>query len=170
MKSGATKETTRVGITAGAFDLCHAGHMLMFKEAKAVCDHLIVLLHDDPSVAPAEYRGKKKNVPIMSIDERKIILEAIKYIDQVITYNTEEDLYRLLVELKPDVRIIGADWKDKQFTGHDLPMEVHFNSRGHTFSTSELRERIHKAEQAKSMSAMQDSLGNTSVKSPQDTA
>jgi glycerol-3-phosphate cytidylyltransferase len=166
MKSAVKK----VGITAGAFDLCHAGHMLMFKEAKAVCDHLIVLLHDDPSVAPAEYRGKKKNVPIMSIDERKIILEAVKYIDQVITYNTEEDLHRLLVELKPDVRIIGADWKDKKFTGHELPMEVHFNSRGHNFSTSELRERIHKAEQSKVSHAMQQSMSQSSTSSAEQNA
>lgn len=130
------------GITAGAFDLCHVGHMLVFKEAKEVCDYLIVLLHDDPSVAPKEYRGKKKNVPIMSLEERKIILESIKYIDEVITYQTEEDLHRLLVELKPDVRIIGEDWKGKQFTGHELPIKMFYNSRNHGYSTSELRRRI----------------------------
>ena len=84
------QKNKKTGVTAGAFDLCHAGHFLVFKEAKDVCDYLIVLLHDDPSVAPAEYRGKKKNVPIMSLEERMIILEGIKYVDRIITYQTEE--------------------------------------------------------------------------------
>jgi glycerol-3-phosphate cytidylyltransferase len=143
------KKRIRVGLTAGAMDLCHAGHILMLKEAKKVCDYLIVLLHMDPSVAPAEYRGKKKNTPIMSFEERKIILEAIKYVDEVIPYETEEDLLNLLIKIKPDVRIIGADWKGKQFTGWDLPIKVYFNSRGHSFSTTELRKRIYEAEKAK---------------------
>src|SRR5215510_3731261 len=139
----------RVGLTAGAMDLCHAGHILMLKEAKKVCDYLIVLLHVDPSVAPAEYRGKKKNAPIMSFEERKIILEAIKYVDEVVPYGTEEDLLDLLIKIKPDVRVIGADWKGKQYTGWDLPIEVYFNSRNHSFSTTELRKRIYEAEKAK---------------------
>lgn len=139
----------KTGVTAGAFDLCHAGHFLAFKEAKDVCDHLIVLLHDDPSVAPAAYRGKKKNVPIMSLAERRIILEGIRYIDEIRVYRTEEDLYALLVEIDPDVRIIGADWKGKRFTGHDLPIDIHFNERDHSYSTSELRERVYAAEHAK---------------------
>ena len=147
------QKNKKTGVTAGAFDLCHAGHFLVFKEAKDVCDHLIVLLHDDPSVAPAEYRGKKKNVPIMSLEERRIILEGIKYVDEIITYQTEEDLYRLLVELQPDVRIIGADWERKQFTGHDLPIEIHFNSRNHPYSTTQLRERVYAAEYEKQAGA-----------------
>ena len=140
------KEGKKVGFTAGAFDLCHAGHMLVFKEAKDVCEYLIVALQEDPSQTPADYRGKKKNKPIMSLEERRIILEGIKYIDEIVTYNTEEELYNLLVSLMPDVRIIGADWKGKQFTGHDLPIEVYYNSRGHNFSTTALRERIYEAE------------------------
>jgi glycerol-3-phosphate cytidylyltransferase len=138
-----------VGVTAGAMDLCHAGHILMLREAKSVCDRLIVLLHVDPSVAPAEYRGKKKNVPIMSFEERKIILEAIKYVDEVIPYETEDDLLNLLIKIKPDIRIVGADWKGKQYTGWDLPIQMYFNSRNHTFSTTELRKRIYEAEKAK---------------------
>ena len=136
------KEGKKVGFTAGAFDLCHAGHMLVFKEAKIVCDYLIVGLQNDPSDTPAEYRGKKKNRPVMSIEERKIILEGIRYIDEVVVYDTEEDLYRLLTEINPDIRIIGADWKGKKYTGWDLPIEMYFNSRDHTFSTSALRERV----------------------------
>jgi len=116
--------------------------MLMFKEAKEHCDYLVVGLQDDPSVTEAEYRGKKKNKPIMSLAERRIILEGIRYIDEIAVYRTEEDLYELLKKIKPDVRIIGADWKGKEFTGHDLPMEVYYNSREHGFSTTELRRRI----------------------------
>lgn len=134
------------GITFGAFDLCHAGHMAMFKEAKEQCDYLIVGLQADPSETPAEYRGKQKKKPIMSLEERKIILEGIRYIDEIVTYKTEEDLYRLLQQLKPDIRIIGADWEGKKFTGWDLPMAVYYNTRNHGFSTSELRKRVYEAE------------------------
>ncbi len=143
------KKGKRVGVTASAFDLCHAGHVLMLKEAKRVCDYLIVLLHEDPSVAPASYRGKKKNKPIMSLEERTIVLNGIKYVDEIIPYKTEADLYRLLVRLKPDVRIIGADWKGKEYTGKDLPIKMYFNSRNHGYSSSELRERIYKMEKRK---------------------
>lgn len=143
------KDGKRVGFTAGAFDLCHAGHILVFREAKSVCDYLIVALQDDPSQTPAAYRGKKKNKPIMSLEERKIILESVKYVDEIHVYNTEEELLELLKTLKPDVRIIGQDWKGKLFTGHDLPIEVYYNSRGHTFSTTALRERVYEAEVAK---------------------
>lgn len=144
----AMRDGKKVGITAGAFDLCHAGHMLVFKEAKEVCDYLIVALQDDPSATDASYRGKKKNKPVMSVEERRIILEGIKYIDEIVTYSSEEDLYKLLIELKPDIRIIGADWKGKPYTGHDLPIEMYFNSRGHNYSTTALRERVYLAEKA----------------------
>lgn len=141
-----TKDGKKVGFTAGAFDLCHAGHMLVFKEAKTVCDYLIIGLQEDPSHTPADYRGKKKNTPIMSLEERRIILESVRYVDEIRIYNSEQELYDLLVEIKPDVRIIGADWKDKEYTGKDLPIEMYFNSRGHNFSTTALRERIYEAE------------------------
>ncbi len=144
--SSVMKDGKKVGITAGAFDLCHAGHMLVFKEAKTVCDYLIVALQEDPSHTPAGYRGKKKNTPVMSLEERRIILEGVRYIDEIVVYNTEEELYDLLTNLKPDIRIIGADWKDKEYTGRDLPIEMYFNSRGHQFSTTALRERIYEAE------------------------
>lgn len=136
----------KIGFTCGAFDLCHAGHMLVFKEAKTLCDYLIVFLQDDPSVDRASYRGKPKNKPVMSLEERKIILEGIKYIDEIITYTTEDDLYGKLKNLKADTRIIGADWKGKKFTGWDLPFEVYYNSRSHNFSTTALRDRVYLAE------------------------
>lgn len=116
----------------------------MFKEAKKKCTHLTVLLQEDPSIDRPE-----KNKPIMTLKERKIILSGITYIDKVLVYRTEKDLYALLKKIKPDVRIIGADWKGKLYTGHDLPIKMYFNSRGHSYSSSELRQRIHRAESAK---------------------
>lgn len=129
------------GVTAGAFDLCHAGHMLMFKEAKKKCQHLTVFLQEDPSLDRPD-----KNKPIMSLAERKIILESVQYIDAVRVYKTEADLYKLLKKYKPDIRIIGADWKGKPFTGHDLQIPLYFNKRGHAFSSTELRARVAAAE------------------------
>ena len=139
------KDGKKVGVTVGAFDLCHAGHVLMFKEAKEVCDYLIVGLHSDPTIDRPE-----KNKPIMSLKERKIILEGIKYIDEIFEYDTEAQLHDILKENKQgfDIRIIGADWKGKPYTGHDLPIEMYFNTRDHGFSTTELRRRIYEAEKA----------------------
>ncbi|MFA6463513.1 MAG: adenylyltransferase/cytidyltransferase family protein [Candidatus Paceibacterota bacterium] len=137
------------GITVGAFDLCHAGHFLVFKEAKENCDHLIVGLQEDPSITDKNYRGKKKNKPIMSLKERQIVLEGIKYIDEIFTYTSEEDLFDKLQKIKYDIRFIGEDWKGKKYTGHDLPHKIFYNKRDHGYSTTELRDRIHKAEKAK---------------------
>ena len=138
------RDGKRVGFTAGAFDLCHAGHMLMFEEAKTVCDYLIVGLHSDPTLD----RPDTKNKPIMSVYEREVILRGIKYIDEIVHYNTEAELYDLLKENKMgiDVRVLGVEYKGKPFTGHDLPMEVYFNSRDHGYSTTELRKRVYEAE------------------------
>ena len=130
------------GITFGAFDLPHAGHCLMLEEAKKQCDWLIVGLQNDPSETPSEYRGKKKNKPIQRLDERYIQLKANRYVDEIVTYNSEEDLLQLLIEIKPDIRIIGADWEGKKFTGWELPMKIYYNSRNHSYSTTELRERV----------------------------
>ena len=134
------------GFTAGAFDLCHAGHMLVFKECKKVCDYLIVGLQTDPSIDRPE-----KNKPVMSLEERKIILESVKYVDEIVVYETENDLYNVLKENKLgiDIRIVGADWKGKEFTGYDLPIPTYFNTREHSFSTTELRKRIYEQEKAK---------------------
>jgi glycerol-3-phosphate cytidylyltransferase len=131
------------GFTCGAFDLCHAGHMLMFKECKEFCDYLVVGLQIDPSVD-----RKNKNKPVQTLEERRIQLEAVRYIDEIITYSTEEDLYEILKknEHAIDVRIIGADWKDKPFTGYDLPLDVVFNTRTHSYSSSDLRRRVSEAE------------------------
>lgn len=115
----------------------------MFKECKEYCDYLIVGLQTDPSLDRPD-----KNKPILSLEERRIMLEGIKYIDEVITYEREADLYNLLKEnkLAIDVRIVGADWKGKPFTGHDLPMKVVFNTRDHGYSTSDIRKRVCRVE------------------------
>lgn len=128
-----------IGFTCGAFDLTHAGHYLMFQEIKKKCDYLIVGLHIDPSLD-----RKDKNKPIQSLKERMIQLKACKYIDKIITYNTEVGLYKLLKKLKPDVRFMGADWKGKPNYARDrLPeMKVVYNSRNHNYSTTNLRRRI----------------------------
>jgi glycerol-3-phosphate cytidylyltransferase len=130
------------GFTCGSFDLVHAGHMMMFKECKEHCDRLTVFLQIDPSLDRPD-----KHQPIMSVGERITILEGVRFIDEIVTYRTEKELYDLLEKLPPDtIRIIGEDWRGKKFTGWDLPFPVVFNSRGHHYSTSELRERIYRAE------------------------
>ena len=142
------KKKYKVGFTCGAFDLCHAGHMLMFRDCKKICECLIVGLQIDPSLKiDASYRNKIKNSPIMSIEERRIILEGIKYVDEIVEYATEADLRELLKNLKFDVRILGADWKGKKYTGWDLKhYDVCFNERDHNYSTTELRHRVFEAE------------------------
>lgn len=130
----------KIGFTCSAFDLLHAGHILMLQEAKTQCDYLIVGLQIDPSIDRPE-----KNAPIQSITERYIQLKAVKYVDEIIPYATEDDLKNLLLALPIDIRFLGEEYKDKIFTGRDIPNHLSickFNSRRHKFSTSELRMRI----------------------------
>lgn len=127
----------KIGFTCGAFDLTHYGHVLMFEECKQACDYLIVGVQSDPSID-----RPNKNKPIQSLEERVGMVKAIRWVDKVVTYGTEADLIELLKKLKPDIRILGADWKGKQFTGYDLDMEFYFNSRDHGFSSSDMRKRI----------------------------
>ena len=135
-----------IGITFGSFDLFHTGHMLMIEEARTQCDYLIVGLQTDPTLD----RPDTKNKPIQSIFERFMQLRTNKFIDEIIVYETEQDLYNLLLSIKYDKRFIGADWKGKEFTGHDVPgHEIVYNSRNHGFSTSNLRARVFKAENDK---------------------
>ena len=136
------KKKSIIGFTCGAFDLTHAGHYMMFEECRAQCDVLVVGLQTDPSVDRSS-----KNTPVQTLKERKIQLQACKYVDKIIVYKTESDLVKLLKKLKPDIRFIGADWKGKNYTGKELPIRVVFNSRNHQYSTSNLRKRIVKASQ-----------------------
>ena len=129
-----------IGFTCGALDLLHVGHLLMLKECKAQCDILVVGLHTDPTLD-----RPWKNKPVETVEERMIRLQGCKYVDKILTYDTEADLINLLKELKPDVRFVGEDWRGKNFTGHDLPIRIIFNSREHDFSSSNLRMRIKNA-------------------------
>ena len=133
------------GITFGAFDLFHAGHILMLQEAKTVCDYLIVCIQTDPSID-----RKLKNSPVQSITEREIQVTACRYVDEVLVYETENDLLQILEETEWDIRILGDEYKDKDFTGRDLYLDkCYFNKRPHSFSSSELRLRVTKKETAR---------------------
>lgn len=137
-----------VGFTASAFDLLHAGHISMLADAKHQCDYLIVALQNDPT-----QDRPTKNKPIQSIVERFIQLKAVRYVDEVMVYNTEKDLEDLLLMLPVDIRILGEEYKDSNFTGKDIcvsrGIELHFNKRRHSFSTSDLRKRVGQAESDK---------------------
>ena len=126
-----------VGITAGAFDLFHAGHMLMLKDASNQCDHLIVALQTDPSID-----RKEKNKTVQSMYERFVQLDACKYVDEIIPYETEDDLYALIMNNNIDLRIIGNEYRNKDFTAREIGIEIYYNVRNHQWSTTELRERI----------------------------
>jgi len=128
----------RVGFTCSTFDLFHAGHVMMLKEAKTQCDHLIVGMQMDPTID----RPGVKNKPVQTVLERFIQLQACRYVDEIIPYATEKELVDILTSYPIDVRIIGEEYRDKQYTGFNLPLSVYFNSRQHSFSTTELRQRV----------------------------
>jgi glycerol-3-phosphate cytidylyltransferase len=130
------------GLVASAFDLFHTGHMLMLADAKTHCDYLIAGLQIDPSVTDDSYRGKKKERPVLTLVERKIILEGVKYIDEIFVYADEPDLLKVIKELGPHIRILGSDWEGKIVTGQEYATEVYYHRRDHDYSTTSLRERI----------------------------
>ena len=131
----------KVGFTASTFDLLHAGHIAMLREAKSVCDYLICGLQVDPT-----FDRPKKNQPVQSIVERQAQLAAIKYVDEVIIYCTESDLCDIINMYPIDVRILGEEYRDKDFTGKDecrkCGIQLYFNKRDHRFSSSDLRKRV----------------------------
>ena len=131
----------RVGLTASTFDLLHAGHIMMLREAKSQCDWLIAALQVDPS-----YDRKEKNSPIQTIVERQAQLEAVKYVDEVIIYCTEADLLDIINMYPINVRILGEEYRTKDFTGKEIcksrDIQIYFNKRDHRFSTTDLRKRV----------------------------
>ena len=139
----------KVGFTCSTFDLLHAGHILMLAEAKTKCDHLIVAVQTDPTID----RPDTKNKPVQSIIERFVQLSAVKYVDDIIVYQTERDLEDMLMILPINVRIVGEEYKDKPLTGRDIcekrGIEIYYNSRTHRFSSSELRHRTYQSEMTK---------------------
>lgn len=132
----------KIGFTCGTFDLLHPGHIAMLKDCKSQCDKLIVGLHTDPTID----RPETKNKPIQTTFERYLQLEAIKYVDQIIPYDTEADLSNLLGVLDIDIRFVGEDHINDQITGQlvcdQRGVMIIFNERNHDWSSSELRERI----------------------------
>ena len=134
----------KVGFTCSCFDLFHAGHIMMLKEAKSQCDYLIVGLQTDPTIDRPE-----KNKPIQSVFERFVQLQACKYVDEVIPYSTEKELVDILLSYPINVRILGEEYANKPFTGAEIDMEFYFNKRRHSFSTTELRQRVVNAEDLK---------------------
>jgi len=135
----------KVGFTCSTFDLFHAGHVLMLKEAATQCQWLIVGLQTDPTIDRPE-----KNKPVQSVFERFVQLEGCKYVDEIVVYETEKDLLDILSSYPIDVRILGKEYADKAFTGRHLKhIDLYYNSREHSFSTTELRNRIREAEERK---------------------
>lgn len=126
----------KYGILAGAFDIIHPGYIEMFKKAKLSCNHLTVALHEDPSLE------NNKVIPVHSVYERKNILLSIKYIDDVFIYKTENDLYKILSSGGFDIRFLGEDYLDKDFTGKDLDIPIYWIKRNHNYSTSDLKRKI----------------------------
>jgi len=138
----------RIGFTASQFDMLHAGHVAMLSEAKNHCDYLIAGLQNN-----ASWDRPEKNAPIQSIVERQIQLAATRYVDEIVVYNTEKDLEDILLTLPIDVRILGVEYQDKEFTGRDIcnkrNIKLIYNTRDHSFSSSSLRKRVAEAERQK---------------------
>jgi len=136
----------KVGIVFSAFDLLHAGHIGMLREARANCDYLIVGLQTDPTID----RPIEKNKPVQTLVERYAQLNALKFVDEIVPYQTEEDVIDILELFQIDVRFLGEEYREKEFTGKDVcrkrGIELHFNKRDHRFSTSGLRKRVAQAE------------------------
>ena len=139
----------KIGITFSTFDMLHAGHIAMLSEAKNHCDYLIAGLQTDPTLD----RPDTKNKPIQSIVERQIQLSACRYVDEVVVYQTEQDLIDLLLILPLDVRILGVEYENKSFSGdaecYQRKIQLVFNGRDHSFSSSSLRKRVAEAEAQK---------------------
>jgi glycerol-3-phosphate cytidylyltransferase len=138
----------KIGIVFSQFDILHAGHIAMLSEAKNHCDYLIAGLQNN-----AQWDRPDKNAPIQSIVERQISLSAVRFVDEIVVYNTEKDLEDILLTLPVDVRILGVEYMEKDFTGRAIcekrKIELIFNSRDHSFSSSSLRKRVAEAEKNK---------------------
>jgi glycerol-3-phosphate cytidylyltransferase len=144
-------EGKKIGIVFSTFDLLHAGHIAMLAEVKNHCDYLIAGLQTDPTID----RPDSKNPPVQSIVERQITLSATRYVDEIVVYQTEKDLEDILLTLPIDVRILGVEYQNQEFTGRDIcydrGIEIVFNSRDHSFSSSSLRKRVVQAEVEKGL-------------------
>ena len=131
------KKNQIIGVIAGAFDVIHPGYIYLFNECKQHCDHFLLLLHEDPSIERSE-----KMKPILGIKERKLILSSLRQIDEIITYKTEDDLLKILKNRKIDIRFQGDDYKEKNYTGQDLDIPIHFLDRSHGWSTTKFKKLL----------------------------
>jgi glycerol-3-phosphate cytidylyltransferase len=131
-------DNVKIGFVASSYDMFHAGHIMMLKEAKTQCNYLIVGLQTDPTID----RPDTKNKPVQSLFERFVQLQACKYIDEIVPYTTEKELLDILLSYHIDIRIIGEEYKDVHFTGKELDIPIYYNKRKHSFSTTELRKRV----------------------------
>lgn len=127
------------GIVAGNFDVIHPGYIDMFRECSETCDEFIVLLHTDPSME----RPNEKLKPILSIEDRFKILFSLRYVSNVYTYTYETELVELIKTVQPDVRFLGNDYKEKNYTGMELEIPIHFINRDHGWSTTKFKKFIH---------------------------
>ena len=136
------RDRGKIGFTCSTFDLLHAGHITMLEEARRQCDFLVVGLQNDPTLD----RPDTKNSPVQSLVERQIQLSAVKYVDEIIVYNTEQDLCDLLLTLPIDIRILGVEYEHTEFTGKEIcknrDIICYFNKRDHSFSSTSLRKRV----------------------------
>jgi glycerol-3-phosphate cytidylyltransferase len=151
----------KIGITCSTFDLFHAGHVIMLEEAKRQCDYLIAAIQVDPTLD-----RQTKNKPVQSIIERQIQVSACKHVDEIIVYSTEKELEDIFMALPIDVRILGEEYKDTDYTGKEICMkrgiELYFNKRDHFFSSSDLRQRVFDAEAKKRGAQWQEKSSNAS--------
>ena len=130
----------KVGFACGVFDLFHAGHVLMLQECKEHCDYLIVALNKAENINPTINPDKKP--PLFNISERKLIMSSCKYVDEVLEYNSEEELLDILKTKKIDVRFLGEDYKGRQITGGDLNIAIYYTNRGHGLSTNYYKNKL----------------------------
>jgi glycerol-3-phosphate cytidylyltransferase len=131
------KQNKITGLVAGCFDIIHPGYIWLFKDAKTVCNHLIVALHNDPSTERSH-----KFKPVNTIEDRKLILSSIKYIDEIVVYDNEDELQKLIQDIKPNYRILGSDYIGKQITGNIPDIKIHYHNRNHDWSYSSFRKKL----------------------------
>lgn len=135
----------KIGFACGVFDLYHAGHAIMLRECKENCDYLIVALNRADNIDYSINPNKKK--PIFSLEERKLVMESCKFVDEVLVYGSEEELMEIMKSKNFDVRFLGEDYKGKSITGSELNIPIYYTDRSHGLSTSQMRKRIKEAEE-----------------------
>ena len=139
----------KIGFNCSSFDLFHAGHVTMLKMEKNLCDYLIVALQVDPTID----RPGIKNKPIQSVYERYVQVQGCRYVDEILVYETEEDLLNMIKTQRMDIRFLSEEYKDRDFTGKqyciDNDIEIHYHKRQHKYSSTELRNRVHSLEELK---------------------